>query len=215
MVKKEKKEISIDTEARILTAAKNVFYNKGLDGARMQEIADEAGINKALLHYYFRTKEKLFLAIFADAFQNFFPKVQETLLLEIPFTEKIKIFIDKYLDILIENPYLPGFILSEINRNPEKIVTDFLGSWFRPHLLFEQIQAEMDQGRIRAMDPRHLLISIVALCVFPFIGKKFITYMLFENKPKKFDAFIKKRKEQVTLMVMNAIEIKESTNQKI
>jgi TetR/AcrR family transcriptional regulator len=212
MVKMYKKEIPIDTEAKILAAAKYVFYNKGLDGARMQEIADEAGINKALLHYYFRTKEKLFLAIFADAFQNFFPKVQETLILDIPFTEKIRIFIDKYLDLLMENPYLPGFILSEINRNPEKIVSNFLGTWFKPELLFKQIQTEMDLGKIRPMDPRHLIISIVAMCVFPFIGKKFITYMLFENELKKFDSFIKKRKEEVTLMVMNAIEIKESTN---
>ena len=68
-----------DTEQLILEAAKKVFFNKGFDGARMQEIADVAGINKALLHYYFRSKDKLFEAIFFDAFQQFIPRVVENM----------------------------------------------------------------------------------------------------------------------------------------
>lgn len=208
MVKYVKPEITGDTEEKILTAAKKVFLKKGLDGARMQEIADEANINKSLLHYYFRTKEKLFLAIFAEAFQNFFPKIQETLALDIPFKDKIEIFIDKYIDLLIENPYLPGFILAESNRNPQTIISVFLDSWFSPELVISQIRDEMRKGKIKSGDPRHLLINIVAMCIFPFIGKPFISAMLFENDPKKFESFIRERKAEVTNFVFNAIEIK-------
>lgn len=207
MVKAINPEITRDTEGKILTAAKNVFLKKGMDGARMQEIADEANINKAMLHYYFRTKEKLFFAIFAEAFQSFFPKIQETLIRDIPLTDKIQIFIDKYIDLLIENPYLPGFILGEINRNPLAIISVFLDNWFSPTQLISQIQKEMEEGKIRSMDPRHLLINIVSMCIFPFIGKPFITVMLFENDDEKFSAFIQQRKAEVSSFIMASIKI--------
>jgi TetR/AcrR family transcriptional regulator len=207
MVKSVSTLIIGDTEGKILTAAKNVFLRKGMDGARMQEIADEANINKAMLHYYFRTKEKLFFAIFAEAFQSFFPKIQETLLKDIPLTEKIKIFIDKYIDLLIENPYLPGFILGEINRNPQTIISVFLDNWFSPTHLISQIKKEMEDKKIRTMDPRHLLINIVSMCIFPFIGKPFITAMLFENDDEKFKSFIQERKAEVSSFVLASLEI--------
>lgn len=207
MVKIVNTEIPGDSESKILKAAKNVFLRKGMDGARMQEIADEADINKAMLHYYFRTKEKLFFAIFAEAFQSFFPKIHETLLLDIPFTEKIEIFIDKYIDLLIENPYLPGFILSEINRNPQTIISVFLDNRFSPAQLISQIQKEMDDSQIKSMDPRHLLINIVSMCIFPFIGRPFITAMLFDNDVDRFTNFIQERKAEVSSFVLATLKV--------
>ena len=207
MVKIVNTEIPGDSESKILKAAKKVFLRKGMDGARMQEIADEADINKAMLHYYFRTKEKLFFAIFAEAFQSFFPKIHETLLLDIPFTEKIKIFIDKYIDLLIENPYLPGFILSEINRNPQTIISVFLDNRFSPAQLISQIQKEMDDNKIKSMDPSHLLINIVSMCIFPFIGRPFITAMLFDNDVDRFTKFIQERKAEVSSFVMATLKV--------
>lgn len=207
MVKIVNTEIPGDSESKILKAAKKVFLRKGMDGARMQEIADEADINKAMLHYYFRTKEKLFFAIFAEAFQSFFPKIHETLLLDIPFTEKIEIFIDKYIDLLIENPYLPGFILSEINRNPQTIISVFLDNRFSPTQLISQIQEEMDDSNIKSMDPRHLLINIVSMCIFPFIGRPVITAMLFDNDVDRFTKFIQERKAEVSSFVMATLKV--------
>ena len=114
--------LNIDsTEGKILDAAKKVFTKKGMYGARMQEIADEAGINKALLHYYFRSKDKLFDAIFHEAFHDFVPRAFKSFKSEMPFEDKLSLFVSNYIDIIIENPYLPLFIINEINQKPERL----------------------------------------------------------------------------------------------
>src|SRR5438874_9015673 len=100
-----------NTEERILTAAKKVFLKEGMAGARMQDIADEAGINKALLHYYFHNKEKLFDVIFMEAAQKLFPKISFIFESDLPVLEKIEHFADEYITVILENPYLPLFVL--------------------------------------------------------------------------------------------------------
>ena len=91
------------TEEKIYEAAKKVFLTKGLDGARMQEIADIAGINKALLHYYFRTKEKLYSEVVKNSASTFFPQIMTILLSELPFEVKIWTIVDKYINFLQHN----------------------------------------------------------------------------------------------------------------
>ncbi len=89
------------TERQILEAAKKVFGRKGMDGARMQEIADEAGLNKALLHYYFRNKERLFQEVIREVFSSFFPRIMTVMSLEgMAFEEKIRTFVNEYLDLI-------------------------------------------------------------------------------------------------------------------
>jgi AcrR family transcriptional regulator len=109
------------TEERIFEAATDVFVDKGMDGARMQDIASYAGINKALLHYYFRTKDQLFNAVFEmiarKILKKFAPVFDENLTIE----AKIRFFFKEHIAFLQENPKLPGFILNEINRNPARI----------------------------------------------------------------------------------------------
>ena len=107
------------TEEKILAAAKKVFLSKGMAGARMQDIADEAGINKALLHYYFRNKEKLFEVIFAAAAQQLFPTINSIFESDIPLFEKIEKFCEEYITVMIENPYLPLFVLYEMSNDPK------------------------------------------------------------------------------------------------
>ena len=115
-------EHEMNTEQKILDAAKEVFQQKGMTGARMQEIADKAGINKALLHYYYRTKDKLFEKVFELAFSLFIPKVKEMMISDKPVFEKIEFFVENYLNLLQKHPYIPGFVISELNRNPEILV---------------------------------------------------------------------------------------------
>ncbi len=112
-------KIEKSTEEKILAAAKKVFIAKGMAGARMQDIADEAGINKALLHYYFRSKEKLFEMIFMEAAQKLFPKINFIFESDVSLFEKIENFCEEYITIMSENPYLPLFVLNEISRDPE------------------------------------------------------------------------------------------------
>src|SRR6187402_2554521 len=94
-------------QEKILAAARKVFTTKGMAGARMQDIADEAGINKALLHYYFRDKDKLFETIFMEEAQRFFPKINAIFQSDDPLFEKIEKFVNEYIDEMQENPYLP------------------------------------------------------------------------------------------------------------
>ena len=151
-----------NTEEQIFEAAHKVFTQKGFDGARMQEIAEEAGLNKALLHYYYRTKEKLFDAILKQVFKNFFPKVFSFMGSDIPISDKIGQFVDKYIDLIQGNPFIPNFIIGELNRNPERIV-ELLGHQsgliesgaFK--MFSKQVEDEVNKGTIRPIKPEHLI----------------------------------------------------------
>ncbi len=113
------KDKSKNNEEKILNAAKNIFQQKGMTGARMQEIADKAGINKALLHYYYRSKQLLFEAVFHQAFKIIAPKLGTVLNSDLPLFDKIKQFTQAYINFALEHPYLPNFIIHELNQNPE------------------------------------------------------------------------------------------------
>ena len=198
-------ELKIETEEKILQAAKTVFQQKGFDGTRMQDIADEADINKALLHYYFRSKDRLFDAVFRDAFKKFFPKVQEILVSDIPLQKKLEGFIDKYIDMVTENPFLPIFILNEVNRNPDKIDEIINLQVINPQLLFQSVQKEIESGNIRPIDPRHLIVSTIGMCLFPFLAKPIIKNFLMNNSEEEYKLFISQRKKEVTELVLKSI----------
>lgn len=204
MIEKEK-----NTEEKILEAAKKIFIIKGFDGARMQEIANEAQINKALLHYYFRSKDKLFEAVFASVFSHFFPAILEAMQREIPFAEKIKIFVDNYINMLTANPYLPAFIIGEINRNPENVlemIKKNMGA--KPDFLFKIIADEINMGRMRPIDPRHLMINILSLCIFPFIARPIITGLFFENNQEASNGFMEERKNEIVSFIIKSISVR-------
>ena len=200
-----------DTESKILDAAKDVFQQKGMTGARMQEIADKAGINKALLHYYYRTKEKLFEKVFNIAFAIFIPKMQKIMISEKPVLEKIEFFIESYMDLLIKHPYIPGFIINELNRNPQILLDIFEKNiHIKENKLFEkfdeQIQSEVQKGIIKPIDTRNLMTNVIALCVFPIVARPIIQGIMFENDKKQYDTFLKQRKEFVKEFIINSIK---------
>src|ERR1044072_922857 len=114
-------ERDTDTEKRILEAAKAVFVRQGTAGARMQEIAQEAGVNQALLHYYFRSKERLAQAVFQQMASRLFPALIQTLASDLSLDEKIDRLVGIYLDNLSKSPFLPGYLISELHHHPERI----------------------------------------------------------------------------------------------
>ena len=197
-----------NTEEKILNAAQKVFIEKGMDGARMQEIADEASINKALLHYYFRTKQKLFEAIFKKVLSKILPNLMDMVHSDLPIEVKMGIFIENYIDLLMKNPFLPTFILKEMNRDPDFIATVIKGTGIQPDKIFAMFEREMDAGKIRRMDPRDLLINILALSIFPIAAKPLMTILFFNNDKKTYYEFIFKRKETVKEFILNSILIK-------
>ncbi len=194
-----------NTEDKILEAAQTVFIKKGMDGSRMQEIADEAGINKALLHYYFRTKQKLFEAIFKKVFKQIFPNLEAFIYSDRPIKEKLEIFIDKYISLLLKNPFLPAFILKEIHRDPEFLASVIKSTGVKPNALFSMFEKEMNAGNIRRMDPKDLLINMLALSVFPVAAKPLMQIMFFENDKRAYNDFLVKRKESVKEFIFNSI----------
>ena len=194
-----------NTEEKILNAAQTVFIQKGMDGARMQEIADEAHINKALLHYYFRTKEKLFDAIFKKVFSKILPNIMEMVDSDLPVEKKLELFIENYIDLLMKNPFLPTFILKEMNHNPEFLASIIKGTGIKPQEIFAMFEKEMDAGKIKRMDPRDLLINILSLSIFPIAAKPLMTIMFFDKDKKAYNEFITTRKITVKEFVLNSI----------
>ena len=194
-----------NTEEKILNAAQTVFIQKGMDGARMQEIADEAHINKALLHYYFRTKEKLFDAIFKKVFSKILPNIMEMVDSDLPVEKKLELFIENYIDLLMKNPFLPTFILKEMNHNPEFLASIIKGTGIKPQEIFAIFEKEMDAGKIKRMDPRDLLINILSLSIFPIAAKPLMTIMFFDKDKKAYNEFITTRKITVKEFVLNSI----------
>ena len=197
-----------NTEEKILNAAHTVFVKKGMDGARMQEIANEAGINKALLHYYFRTKEKLFEAIFKSVFRQILPNLMEMVYAEVPFEEKLEIFIDKYISLLLKNPFVPTFILKEMNRDPDFLASVLKNNGLQPQKIFDMFEKEMEAGKIRKMDPRDLLVNTLGLCIFPIAAKPLLTIMLFDGDKKAYNNFLENRKTTIKEFILNSILVR-------
>ncbi|HZL08763.1 MAG TPA: TetR/AcrR family transcriptional regulator [Prolixibacteraceae bacterium] len=197
------------TEDKILEAAKNVFVTKGMEGARMQEIADEAGINKALLHYYFRSKERLFEAIFSEIIKFAFPKITRIALSEDSVVIKMEQIIDAYIDLLIKHPFIPGFIMKELNRDPSGLFKLVVKFGLNPQPIFDQIQLAMDRNEIVKMNPIHLAANIVSMCVFPFAARPILGFVMFKDDEKALEAFYAERADVIKQFVINAVVIKK------
>jgi len=196
------------TEDKILEAAKNVFVTKGMEGARMQEIADAAGINKALLHYYFRSKERLFEAIFSEIIKFAFPKITRIAQSDEPFVSKIEQVVDAYIDLLIKHPFIPGFVMKELNRDPSGLFKMVVKFGLNPQFFFDQIQLAMDRGEIIQMQPRHLAANIISMCVFPFAARPLLSFVLFKDDQVALEAFYAERAAVIKKFVIDAIVIK-------
>lgn len=163
-----------ETEKKILSAAKKVFISRGLYGARMQDIADEAGINKALLHYYFRNKEKLFDKVFEGALTKYFDNLAVFLDDRLPVTERLNQYVDNIIDFYSEYPQMSIFIIKEISSNP-KIFGEKVA---KIRSADEKMMKESGMGVLMNDPdfPDHIdfymfLVNIHSLCAYPFIAK--------------------------------------------
>ncbi|MDZ7743113.1 MAG: TetR/AcrR family transcriptional regulator [Bacteroidota bacterium] len=198
----------LNTEEKILEAAKRVFVRSGFEGTSMQKIADEAGINKALLHYYYRSKEKLFEQAFSKIFRQFVPRAQEIFNSEIDFFDKIRLFVSTYIDLLVENPLVPGFILQEINRNPNILYHIITQAGVNPSFFFIHAEKEIAAGNIVISSSKHLFINIMSLCIFPIAARPLMQKIVFQNDQRSYEIFLEDRKTEVSDFIINAIKRK-------
>ena len=193
------------TEEKIFEAATAVFIEKGLDGARMQEIADKAGINKALLHYYFRSKEKLFKTIFFNTLTNLKPVITQFFMEEDNLENKVTKFVGGYIDFISRNPHIPLFILNELRKKPDFFLENMDSHKMINFSKIEQIlNKEINEGRIIEIDYRHFIVNMISLTIFPFIGKPIIQFFSKMND-EKFQQFILERKKIIPEIIMNSI----------
>lgn len=198
-------EKDLNTEQRILQAAQRVFYRAGLGGARMEEIAREAGINKALLHYYFRSKEKLFERIFVEAFHALLPQAVAIIAAPLPLAEKITRISHFYVDLLKDKPFLPVFVLNAMQADPEGTVRKlFAEAPVQPSFIIQQIMQQIRQeyeGREKVPDPHQLFVNLLSLSVFPFAARPMLRQFLGMDDDA-FLAFIESRRQIVPQVIL-------------
>lgn len=179
----------------------------------MQEIAAEAGVNQALLHYYFRSKERLSAAVFEQFASRLFPALIQTLGSDASLDEKIDRFVALYLENLTRNPFLPGYLISELHHHPERVqqlLTSVAGAApgqvFPP--LFEklglQIAARVNAGTMRPISAQQFAINLISLCIFPFAARPMLS-IVFGMDDAAFARFIAKRKVELPGFFRNAL----------
>jgi TetR/AcrR family transcriptional regulator len=202
-----------DTETRILDAAHAVFVRRGTAGARMQEIADDAGVNKALLHYYFRSKNRLADAVFRRVGERLFPPVLEILGSDAEIEEKVERVIALELEHLSGTPFAPAYLISEINQHPERArqlmrsLTGLEIEGVAPRVLAtleRQLKARARAGTMRPITVEQFVVNLIALCVFPFAMRPMLSLMLALDA-SGFQRFINRRKRQLPEFFLNAL----------
>ncbi|HEX6060290.1 MAG TPA: TetR/AcrR family transcriptional regulator [Gemmatimonadaceae bacterium] len=202
-----------DTERRILQAARTVFVRRGTAGARMQEIAEEAGVNQALLHYYFRSKDRLAAAVFREAASRLVPAIVAVLGSDDPVERKVERFVHLYVDTVRQNPFIPGYIVSEMHHHPERLrelvaeATDSPAEWVRGAFL-DRVGAQLASlaaaGEIRPIAPHQFLVNLAALCVFPFLARPLLE-TAFALDAEAFGRFLDERRAELPGFILAAL----------
>lgn len=192
-------------EVRILEAARKVFQAKGYDGARMQEIADTAGVNKALLHYYYRNKDTIFQAVFEETFGILARKIRETFTSDRPLQEQLAEFVGYYVTFISENSFLPLFILNSLYEKPDQVKALFEKNRIDPQQILEHIRQKVKAELSISADPMHLYINILALSIFPVIAKPLIQNV-FGFPEETMQRFYGERAQVVPEFIINALK---------
>lgn len=166
------------TEEKILEAAKDVFMKYGLYGARMQDIADTAGINKALLHYYFRSKEKLFDAVFDGALEKYFSQMRVIGDKSLPIKERLMQYVDNMFEFFTEYPQMSMFIIKEISINPEMFHEKVKHMKNQRALLIPTLEEAFANKEIKPFDPVLFMVNLHSLVAYPFLASPLYKVML-------------------------------------
>lgn len=201
------------TEEIIYESAKEIFIEKGFDGAKMQDIADHAGINKALLHYYYRSKEKLFDLVFSKIVNLFFKRMAEVWDTEESIELKINNFVDTYVDFLLKNPFVPRFIINTIARSPQSAgeilnqKTDGLFTKFNSKIdkIQNDIDKEVELGILKPSKAQDMLVNLISLMIFPFVAEPMMKLILNLTNDEYKD-FLLERKSLIKSMIYLSIK---------
>lgn len=201
-----------DTEQRILDAARRVFTSHGTTGARMQEIAVEAGVNQALLHYYFRSKDRLAAVVFQEAAARLLPAITGLLGSDASIEEKVERVVHLYIDGVRQSPFIPGYLVSEIHQQPERLTAliDAAGSGARVAVdaararLAAQLHAAAVAGEIRPITVEQFFVNVIALCMMPFLARPLLGALLGMDAVS-FDRFLDQRRADLPGFIIRGL----------
>ncbi len=204
-------ENDITTEEKIKEAARRIFQQKGFAGTRTRDIAEEAGINLALLNYYYRSKEKLFEIVMEESLKQLFSRIQWVLNNEsTSLSEKIDTVVNLYIDLLKENPNIPLFILGEVQANPDKFRKKVgVPDAFMPQIaVVRQIGEQIRISGMEPVDPFHFLVNLVSMTIFPFASKPLLKLLMNRND-EDFIRFVEERRKLVPVWIRSMLGLKE------
>ena len=205
--------LDADTETRILDAAHAVFMRRGTAGARMAEIAREAGVNHALVHYYFRNKQRLADAVFRRAIVQFFPAMLGVFASDLPLEDKVRRVASAQIAMLLNNRYLPGYLLAELNHYPERaeqLLSTMAGTAavnIRPRLLgklTQQLDEGARNGTLRAIPPQEFVLNLVSMIVYPFAARPLVMAIMGLDDAA-FVAMMERRKTELPEFYLAAL----------
>ncbi len=206
VVKMEKKK----ADDKIFQAAMEEFLEKGFTGARMQAIANKAGINKALLHYYFKSKDELYKAVFKKVFTEFFSSIIIHTDQSLGLEDYLKAFIGNYIDTISQRRHMFKFLIWELENEGQNIA-EILNSLsdspapVRNFPIFKKLEEAISIGQIRPVNTFHLMISIIGMCLYPFIAHN-IVRSIWRDADLYSEKFREERKEEIFNLVWFGIQ---------
>jgi len=187
--------LSSETEQKIVASAEKLFYMKGKAGTSMQDIADDAGINRTLLNYYFRSKDMLFEAVFRRAMSRFVPKLAGMLQSDMSFEEYVPQLIQTIIDVMLDNPQIPIFVLQELSSNPDRMPQVIRGMGIDPSLAVKKMREAGIPDAASSGDPRQTILNLLSLCIFPFAARPVVTEILYQGDSEAYIEAMKERRE--------------------
>lgn len=194
------------TEQLIIDAARDVFSRKGFYGARMQEIAEQAGINKALLHYYFRNKNKLFEKIFEKVIKELTESLFNLEVKPGEIDKFLYIFAENYIDFFRKNEFIPQFVIQEIRENPEWLTNKFDQLKITEKVFFKSIFSIMEDNKPTDMKVYEPFLNMISMLIFPIIARPIIQTIL-KIDDRAYDSMIESRKKSVPELIIKSLKL--------
>lgn len=195
------------TEEKIKNAARTIFMRKGYAATKTRDIAEEAGLNVALLNYYFRSKEKLFHQIMMESLTGFFQDIKSVFMeTETTLEEKFSLLANGYIEQIQQQPDTPMFILSELRAHPDQFISQMSGQIkLKDSAIFHQLIEEIGMERIFEINPIHIMMNLMSLIVFPFVGKPMLE-RIGDVDDEFFNMLMDQRKELIPKWIMQMIK---------
>jgi TetR/AcrR family transcriptional regulator len=197
---------ALTTEERILAAATEEFANNGFFGARTQAIADAAAVNKAMLHYYFRSKENLYSQVIKAAFERILQEVGRAWLGPDPMTKRVGMVIDSYMDSYEKNPGFLKIVLREVVDGGNRLKQAFMDSvekrpnisGLTPQDIIERVSSELHLDMAETI---HVIINLIGMCAISFVSPLLLESVVHYDI-SDFEAYLQQRRVAIKAMAV-------------